>query len=226
MVERAMTDAEPRSGLTTSAPQRPDVGRGARPRRSGTGTTQPLGAPRGRPAWAGAALAPPNRSRSGDPGPEDSSPSRVGGQPWGDGSLGTRLGPPRPRPPGAVGRCRTGAAKARSPGWVALAGRGSGAAAGLPLGAWRAGWRAGGPGAGRGRSRGRRRPCPEPGSGAAVAAAERGCLEGAPGRRGVSWPPGPRRAGTDLPWDPWPRSPSLPRPVRPPAPRPRAVPVP
>lgn len=56
-----------------------------------------------------------------------------------------------------------------------------------------------------------------------MAAAERGCLEGAPGRRGVSWPPGPRRAGTDLPWDPWPRSPSLPRLVRPSALRPRAV---
>ena len=59
-----------------------------------------------------------------------------------------------------------------------------------------------------------------------MAAAEQGCLERAPGRGGVNGPPGPSRAGTDLPWDPRPRPPSLPGPVRPPALRARAVPVP
>ena len=78
MVERALTNVVWFGlvwvGFDHLSPATPDVGRGARPRRSGTGATQPLGAPRGRPAWAGAALAPPTRSRLGDPGPGDPNP--------------------------------------------------------------------------------------------------------------------------------------------------------
>lgn len=161
MVERALTNVEPRSGLTISAQQPPC---GAR------GSPTPLGYRRhptpwrsSRPprlGWRSARTA--HSEPVGRPGSRRPNPSRVEGQPWRDGSLGTRLGPPRLRPPGAVRRCRAGAAKARSLGWVALAGWGfggrRGAAAGRVAAGGLAGWRAGGAGAGRGRSRGRRRP--------------------------------------------------------------------
>lgn len=98
-----------------------------------------------------------------------------------------------------------------------------------------AGWARGGRGAGgrgrgrgraRGRSRGQRQQCPEPGSGAGVAAAEPGCLQGAPGHRRVNGPPGPAQSRYRPRRDPrsWP--PSLPGPVRAPAARARAVPAP
>lgn len=106
-----------------------------------------------------------------------------------------RLGPPGFAPSGR----HAGVAAAPS-GWP-----GRGAGGGPRRGAGRR--VAGGARAGRGRSRGRRRRCPEPGAGAAVAAAEPGCLERAPGRGGLNGPPGPRRAGTDPPWDPRPRRP-------------------
>ncbi|XP_044939058.1 ADAMTS-like protein 4 isoform X3 [Mustela putorius furo] len=62
-----------------------------------------------------------------------------------------------------------------------------------------AGWARGGRGAGgrgraRGRSRGQRQQCPEPGSGAGVAATEPGYLQAAPGHRRVNGPPGPAQS--------------------------------
>lgn len=229
MEERALTNADLGSGGTISAQQRPDLGPGACPRRSGTGTTQPLGATRGRLAWAGAALAPPTRSRSDGRGPGVPSPSRALGQPGSDGSLRTGLGPPSASPPRAVGGCRAGVAKAQSPGWVALAGKGfgvgrrdPGAGSGRGLGAWRAGGRSGGRGEGGAadgggsvRSRAQGQPWP-PRSKAAWR--ERPGAEGLTGRRGRAeqvqiFPgtPGPGRPLSPVPLDPPPcaHAPSL-----------------
>ncbi|KAJ8796758.1 hypothetical protein J1605_002028 [Eschrichtius robustus] len=140
-----------------------------------------------------------------------------------------RAGTPSASPPRAVGGCRAGVAKARSPGWVALAGKGfgvgrpdPGAGSGRGLGAWRAGGRSGGRGEGgaaagggsvRSRAQGQQWP---PQSKAAWR--ERPGAEGLTGRRGRAeqvqiFPgtPGPGRPLSPVPLDPPPcaHAPSL-----------------
>ena len=136
-----------------------------------------------------------------------------------------RAGTPSASPPRAVGGCRAGVAKARSPGWVALAGKGfgvgrldPGAGSGRGLGAWRAGGRgeggaAAGGGSVRSRAQGQQWP---PQSKAAWR--ERPGAEGLTGRRGRAeqvqiFPgtPGPGRPLSPVPLDPPPcaHAPSL-----------------
>lgn len=166
---------------------RPTRGRGrAGPSRPGARPPPPAGDLGSPTPWGQAPPAPgrPLRPPAWVPRPGSPSPER-----------GHCLGPAGAAWFRPLGPARRGG---RGPQWVAGEGRGRGAA-GRRV--------AGGARAGRGRSRGRRRRCPEPGAGAAVAAAEPGCLERAPGRGGLNGPPGPRRAGTDPPWDPRPRRP-------------------
>lgn len=167
----------------------PSLAPRARPRRSGTGATQLLHAPGGRPAGAGPALVPPTLSWSRGRGPETGAPARPCAPVRERRLPGTRLGPPRLRPlnprrtPSTQGWPRPAA-----PVWVARRAEARGWAAptrGPPRGA--GGARGGG--CVPTRLRGRR--------GA-------GLLRRAPGRRRVNGPPGPRRTGTDLPWDPSP----------------------
>lgn len=180
MEERALTNADLGSGGTISAQQRPDLGPGACPRRSGTGTTQPLGATRGRLAWAGAALAPPTRSRSGGRGPGVPSPSRALGQPGSDGSLRTGLGPPRLRPLEPLAGAGLGWPRPKVRGGWPWRARGSGWAAGTRGPARDAGWARGGRAGGAG---GGARA--EPRLEAAVSGAG---LRGSRGRRGARLP--------------------------------------
>lgn len=207
--------------------QRLRGGEGLERRGSGVGRDHPG---RGAPPPLGPGAAPPPPSRSAGWGPGVPSTGRAARQPR-DSARERRLPPDRagtasasPLEPSAGAR-HAGAARPAAPGWVApAAGVGVGRPRGPPRGAGSARGGRGGGGAPGGA--GPRRQCPEPGSGAVVAAAERGCLERAPGRRRVNGPPGLRRAGTDPPWDPRPRPPSLLGPVRPPAPRARAAPAP
>ena len=144
MEERAWTNADLGSGGTISVQQRPDLGPGARPRRSGTGTTQPLGATRGRLAWAGAALAPPTRSRSGGRGPGVPNSSRAWGQPGSDGSVRSGLGHPRLRPLEPLAGAGLGWPRPEARGGWPWRVRGSGWAASTRGPARGAGWARGG----------------------------------------------------------------------------------
>lgn len=157
-MERALTNAESRSGLAISQPSDAPVwGAGlAHAARVPAPTTPRRPSRPLRPRWRSARTAhsePVGRPGSGRPEPQP-----------GRGTALARWLPRNPAgtssasPPGAVGRCRAGAAKARSPGWVALAGWGlggrRGAAAGRVAGglAGLAGRGGGGAAAGGGRS--------------------------------------------------------------------------
>lgn len=188
----------------------------------GPGSPTLLGDRRHPAPWRRPAAPPRSRRRTGSRGAESRPAPRR--------APGTAPGATAASQPAGTTRVSPLEPSAGYPEWVALANRGwgwaapRGAAKGRGLGAWRA-WR----GRGGGRSGGRRRQSPELGSGAAVAAAEPGSLRRAPGRGGVNGPPGPRRAGTELPWDPRPRRPPPPvplghpprAPAQPPLPAPR-----